>query len=92
MKFAFLPLGAPVMDEDHAVLEKLFARVPTTEDARLSDLFETIASEIRDHFTREEAAMERAAVPILHCHKMQHAALLNEVERCGLAWRRPNRE
>ena len=79
MKLPKLPLGVPVMDEDHAILETLFATAPTTENGGLSDLFETIAAEIRDHFDREETVMERAQVPILHCHKLQHAALLAEV-------------
>jgi len=79
MKLPFLPLDVPVMDEDHASLEKLFAKVPTTQDAGLSDLFDAIAAEISEHFAREEAVMEQAQVPILHCHKLQHAALLAEV-------------
>jgi hemerythrin len=80
MRLPFLPLGVPVMDADHAALAKLFDRVPSTQVEALMGLFEIIASEIRDHFAREEAVMEKAQVPVLHCHKTQHAALLVEVD------------
>lgn len=70
----------PVMDRDHAMLEQMFSTLRETEDASLLPLFDAIAQEIRDHFTREEVMMEQAQVPILQCHKGQHAALLREVE------------
>lgn len=80
MNLPKLPLGVPLMDRDHAVLEQMFATLPATKDADLLALFEAIAKEIHDHFSREEAMMEQATVPILPCHKAQHAALLREVE------------
>ncbi|WP_296715005.1 hemerythrin family protein [Rhodoblastus sp.] len=80
MNLPKLPLGVPLMDRDHAVLEQMFSTLPETKDANLLPLFEAIAQEICDHFSREEIMMEQAQVPILSCHKAQHAALLREVE------------
>ena len=73
-----LPLGIPLMDEDHAALEALFADVATTADADLATLARTIVTEVTAHFGREEQLMEKAQVPILNCHRAQHAALLSE--------------
>lgn len=80
MNLPKLPLGVPLMDRDHAVLEQMFSTLPVTKDPNLLPLFEAIAQEICDHFSREEIMMEQAQVPILPCHKAQHAALLREVE------------
>ncbi len=80
MNLPQLPLGVAVMDEDHYALEQIFARTPRIEDADLPAHLDAIIAEIRAHFAREEAEMERVGVPILHCHQGQHAALLKEAE------------
>jgi hemerythrin len=80
MKLPQLPLGVAVMDEDHFALEQMFARTPQIEDAALLAHLDAIVDEIRAHFAREESEMERVGVPILSCHKGQHAALLKEAE------------
>jgi hemerythrin len=74
-------LGVPLMDRDHAAIERLFGDVATTPDESLPDLFEAIARELAEHFAREEAVMTEARVPILLCHLELHAQLLREVER-----------
>ena len=76
-----LPLGVAVMDEDHYALEQMFSRTPMLEDADLPAHLDGLIKAIGAHFAREEAEMERVGVPILHCHKGQHAALLQEAER-----------
>ena len=80
MKLPQLPLGVAVMDDDHYALEQMFARTPLVEDADLAAHLDAIIAAIGAHFVREEAEMERVGVPILHCHKGQHAALLAEGE------------
>ncbi len=74
-------LGVPLMDRDHAAIERMFAEVETTPDEGLPGLFEAIARELAEHFAREEAAMTEAQVPILLSHLELHAQLLREVER-----------
>jgi hemerythrin len=74
------PLGVAVMDDDHYAIEQMFARTPQIEDADLLAHLDAIVAEIGAHFVREEAEMERVGVPILHCHKGQHAALLKEAD------------
>ena len=74
-------LGVPLMDRDHAAIERMFADVADTPDEGLPELFEAIAREIADHFAREEAAMTEARVPILLCHLELHAQLMREVEK-----------
>jgi hemerythrin-like metal-binding protein len=81
MKLPQLPLGVAVMDADHYALEQMFARTSQIEDAGLPAHIDAIIAEIRAHFLREEAEMEKVGVPILHCHKGQHAALLQEAEK-----------
>ena len=39
---------------------------------------DAILAELGAHFAREEAEMERVGVPILPCHRRQHAELLAE--------------
>jgi hemerythrin-like metal-binding protein len=80
MNLPQLPLGVAVMDEDHYALEQMFARTPQIEDPDLPAHLDAIIEAIRGHFAREEAEMERVAVPILHCHRGQHASLLKEAE------------
>jgi hemerythrin len=73
-----LPLGVRVMDEDHYALEQMFARTPEIADAGLAAHLDAILAELGAHFTREEEEMERVGVPILPCHRRQHAELLAE--------------
>ena len=81
MNLPEIPLGVDVMDRDHYALEQMFARTPQIADDGLSAHFDALLAEITAHFAREEAAMEAADVPILHCHRGQHAALLEEAGR-----------
>ena len=80
MNLPIYPLGVPLMDEDHFALEQMFARTPYLADVELEAHFDAIQREIAAHFAREEAEMARVGVPVLHCHRSQHAALLQEVE------------
>jgi len=81
MNLPKIPLGVAVMDCDHYALEQMFARTPQIADADLPAHLDAILAEIAAHFAREEAAMEAEGVPILHCHRGQHAALLEEAGR-----------
>lgn len=81
MNLPKIPLGVDVMDRDHYALEQMFARTPHVADDDLPAHLDAILAEIAAHFAREEAAMEAEGVPILHCHRGQHAALLEEAER-----------
>ena len=73
-----IPLGVPLMDADHAVLEAMFDRVAATPDAELAALYHAIEAEVIAHFAREEILMERAGAPVIHCHQTQHRLLLGE--------------
>ncbi len=88
MNLPQLPLGVAVMDDDHYVIEQLFFRTPHIEDAGLPAHLDAIIAEISAHFSREEEEMEKVGVPILHCHKGQHAALLKEAENLRDAFSR----
>ncbi len=78
-------LGVPLMDRDHATIERMFADVAATPDEGLPALFDVIANELADHFAREEAVMTEARVPILAPHLDLHAQLLREVEKMRVA-------
>jgi hemerythrin len=88
MNLPQLPLGVAVMDDDHYAIEQMFFRTPHIEDAALPAHLDAIIAEIAEHFSREEAEMEKVGVPILHCHKGQHAALLKEAENLRDAFSR----
>jgi hemerythrin-like metal-binding protein len=81
MNIPQLPLGVRVMDEDHYALEQMFARTPYCADDELGAHLDAIAAALAAHFAREEAEMERVGVPMLPCHRGQHATLLAEVEK-----------
>ena len=74
-------LGVPLLDRDHAALERMFADVKATPDEGLPALFAAIARELSEHFAREEAAMTEARVPLLLPHLELHAQILREVEK-----------
>jgi hemerythrin len=80
MKLPQLPLGVSVMDEDHYALEQMFVRTAQIADDGLTAHLDAIVAELAAHFAREEAEMERVGVPVLPCHRGQHAALLAEAE------------
>ncbi len=81
MPSALATLGVPLMDDDHAELDKLISSAGTATDAELPGLLADIEAETRAHFGREEGLMREAAVPILHCHEQQHALFLAEFQR-----------
>ena len=81
MNLPQLPLGVRVMDEDHYALEQMFAQTAQVADSGLAAHLDAILAEIAAHFAREEAEMERVGVPILPCHRIQHAALLDEAAK-----------
>ena len=81
MKLPQLPLGVRIMDEDHYAIEQMFAATAGVADSGLTAHLDAIVAEIAAHFAREEAEMERVGVPILSCHRGQHAALLAEAEK-----------
>lgn len=73
-------LGVPLMDEDHARLEALFARAARAAEAELPALLAEAEAETIAHFGREEQAMQAAGFPVLHCHVAQHKMILAEFE------------
>ena len=74
-------LGVPLMDREHAAIERLFADVESLPDEALPDLFDKAARELRGHCAREEAMMAKARAPRLLLHMDLHARLLAEVEQ-----------
>jgi hemerythrin-like metal-binding protein len=75
-----LVLGVPLMDEDHARLEALFASIAGTPDNGLPALFDAAEAETKAHFEREEQLMRAADFPVLFCHVAQHKMILAEFE------------
>lgn len=80
MAVPHLVLGVKEMDDDHARLEAILARVPDTADAQLPALLDEIAAETRAHFSHEEALMRAADFPVLFCHMAQHKMILDGIE------------
>lgn len=74
------PLGVDLMDDDHAHLEELMDGVKDVPDSALPDYLNTLRDEIAAHFSREEALMREARVPVLECHVAQHARLISDID------------
>lgn len=75
-----LVLGVKEMDDDHARLEAILARVAGAADGALPGLLDEVAAECREHFAHEEALMRAANFPVLFCHMAQHKMILDGVE------------
>lgn len=75
-----IPLGVPLMDEDHARLEALMATAPAVADADLPIFAARLHRELTGHFAAEEKLMRERGAPVLECHIAQHRMLLAEVE------------
>lgn len=75
-----IPLGVPLMDEDHARIEALIADIPAMPDAELTAFGVRLRLELAEHFTAEEDLMKERGAPVLECHVAQHRMLLSEVE------------
>jgi hemerythrin-like metal-binding protein len=80
-----MKLDVPLMDGDHAVIEAMFERVETTDDADLAALLAEIDAEVIAHFAREEVLIDAREVPVANCHKAQHRILLGEFARARTA-------
>jgi hemerythrin-like metal-binding protein len=78
-------LGVCLMDDDHGRIAALLESVASAPDAELPRLFATAATEIAEHFAREEDLMRSAGLAILECHAPLHARLLVEVRQIGLS-------
>jgi len=82
-----IPLGVPLMDEDHARIEALLDGVSALPDADLPAFGARLHRALAEHFAAEEKLMQARNAPILECHIAQHRMLLAEVaagvERAG---------
>ena len=71
------PLGVSLMDDDHAAIEAMLAKVAEVPDSELEAMLTGIAAEVTDHFAREEELMRARGVPVLFCHMAQHQRILD---------------
>lgn len=72
-------LGVPEMDQDHLVIDELFASAEFLADDELPAVLDQIEGELQGHFRREEALMMARGVPLVDCHKAQHRMILGQV-------------
>lgn len=74
-------LGVPAIDREHLAIDMLLERARASTDAELPLLLDRIAEAVADHFEHEERLMEDRRVPVLECHRAQHAMILHEMEK-----------
>lgn len=76
-----LVLGIPVIDDDHRLIEGMFAAAAGAPADQLATHLAELETELSAHFAREEALMKSIGFPGLHCHMAQHNGLENELRR-----------
>lgn len=81
MKTTSVQLGVPAIDREHLAIAALLERTAASSDAELPPLLNRIAEAVAEHFVHEERLMERERVPVLECHRAQHAMIRNEIKR-----------
>ncbi len=81
MKKPSIQLGVPAIDREHLAIDALLERATASTDTELPLLLGRIAETVADHFEHEERLMENEHVPVLECHRAQHAMILNEIKR-----------
>ncbi len=81
MNTTSVQLGVPAIDREHLAIAALLERAAASSDAELPPLLDRIADAVAEHFEHEERLMESKRVPVLECHRAQHAMILNEIKR-----------
>ena len=72
-------LGFAVMDRDHVDSVALLQAACNAPAGQLQAPFAAFAKHLREHFARENALMTQHGFFALHCHKDEHARVLNVV-------------
>lgn len=72
-------LGQAVMDRDHIDSVALLQAACDAPAGELRAPFAVFAKHLREHFARENALMTQHGFFALHCHKDEHARVLNVV-------------
>ncbi len=72
-------LGFAVMDRDHIDSVALLQAACDAPAGELQVPFAAFAKHLREHFARENALMTQHGFFALHCHKDEHARVLNVV-------------
>lgn len=72
-------LGYAVMDRDHVDSVALLQAACDAPAGQLQAPFAAFAKHLREHFARENALMTQHGFFALHCHKDEHARVLNVV-------------
>lgn len=72
-------LGYAVMDRDHVDSVALLQAASAAPAGELRAPFAAFAKHLREHFARENALMTQHGFFALHCHKDEHARVLNVV-------------
>lgn len=67
------------IDDDHAEFIALMTAAAQAESVDLPAAFDALATHTAEHFSREEALMERVGFFAIGCHKDEHARVLAEV-------------
>ncbi|MBY0430722.1 MAG: bacteriohemerythrin [Rhodospirillales bacterium] len=78
-------LGIPAIDADHGTLVSMLNRflnasLEGASDSELAAYLHTLVEEVRAHFQREEAMLDRVNYPELPAHKVEHDRLLVQVQ------------
>lgn len=72
-------LGVAVVDQDHQDAVTLIEMAMTADESELAELLNKAAAHLAEHFRREEALMDECGFFAAHCHKAEHARVLDEV-------------
>ncbi|RMG56841.1 MAG: hemerythrin [Gammaproteobacteria bacterium] len=86
----FLELPVAFMNADHAefvqALAELEQLLESGDTAAVGPAFERLLEHTREHFGREEAAMEQIQFPPYRAHKGEHERVLGVMEQILAQW------
>lgn len=78
------------MNQDHQECVALLARMPSlfadADQTEIDKALQTLSTHLREHFAREEQAMEETGFPPYYVHKTEHDSVLQQFQQAVTSW------
>jgi hemerythrin len=84
-----LTLGDPVLDREHAELQRLIDALRQAAPAQAAAALQALKAHAALHFGQEDADLRRLGGANASCHLDEHAAVLRSLEEVGAVLEQP---